>query len=135
MNRFLHDDLRPQNVSFTLGRLEEVKEQAGLFFEAAKKLNNGTKLTHACQLTPPEIVTFPKIGNEITKPILLFMGMSLLVKTYLIKILRLPFGYSFALDCSSPGILCIQCMQVRVSHDSAIPSITCVGMDLQYAQL
>ena len=83
MNRFLHDDLRPQNVSFTLGRLEEVKEQAGLFFEAAKKLNHGTKLTHACQLTPPEIVTFPKIGNEITKPILLFMGMSIPLTTYL----------------------------------------------------
>lgn len=74
MNRFLHDDLRPQNVSFSLGNLEEVKEQAGLFFEASKKLNNGTKLVHHCQLTPPEIVSFPKIGTNITKPILLFMG-------------------------------------------------------------
>ena len=74
MNRFLHDDLRPENVVFSLGRLEEVKEQAGMFFTATKKLNNGTKLTHACQLAPPEIVTFPKIGNEATKPILLFMG-------------------------------------------------------------
>ena len=74
MNRFLHEDLRPQNVSFSLGRLEEVKEQAGMFFEASRKLNNGTKLIHKCQLTPPEIVSFPKIGNEVTKPILLFMG-------------------------------------------------------------
>ena len=80
MNRFLHDDLRPQNVSFSLGRLEQVKEQAGLFFEASKKLNNGTKLKHDCQLTPPEIVTFPKIGNDITKPILLFMGKTAIYK-------------------------------------------------------
>ena len=74
MNRFLHDDLRPRNTSFTMGCLEEIKEQAGLFFEAAKKLNNGTKLSHQCQLTPPEIVSFPKIGTNVTKPILLFMG-------------------------------------------------------------
>ena len=74
MNRFLHDDLRPQNLSFTLGRLEEVKAQAGMFFETSKKLNRGTKIIHECQLTPPEVIAFPKIGNETTKPILLFMG-------------------------------------------------------------
>ena len=79
MNRFLHDDLRPQNISLSLGRLEELKEQAGMFFEASKKLNNGTKLVHKCQLTPPEIVSFPKIGNEATKPILLFMGKIILL--------------------------------------------------------
>ena len=76
MNRFLHDDLRPRNASFSLGQLEVIKEQAALCFETSKKLNEGKKVIHENQLTPPEIVAFPKLGTEFTKPILLFLGKS-----------------------------------------------------------
>ena len=74
MNRFLHDDLRPKNLNFSLGKLEQVKELADTFKEVNKKLSGGTLITHRDAITKPEVSAFPKLGSEMTKPILLFMG-------------------------------------------------------------
>ena len=74
MNRFLHEDLRPQNMVFRLDQLEEVKERARAFKETSKKLDDGRKVLHEKETIKPVITAFPKVESEFTKPLLLFVG-------------------------------------------------------------
>ena len=74
MNRFLHDDLRPKNTTFSLGKLEEIKEISYRVNDVTKKLSDNRHISQKDELTLPEITAYPKLGLEITKPFLLFSG-------------------------------------------------------------
>lgn len=74
MNRFLHDDLCPKNLTLSLGKMEELKEKANLIKDISSKLSSNLMVEQKDELTKPEVTTYPKLGSEMTKPILLFVG-------------------------------------------------------------